>query len=77
MGNIPWGFWPAHDWVTILSRENRLTNVTANLYFNPAFYRRSTYYMCMGNAAIIADEAGPERYRTSRSMPRRGMTKSG
>jgi hypothetical protein len=62
MGNIPWGFWPAHDWVTPLSRENRLTDAGANLYFNPSFYRRSAYYMCMGNAAIVADEQGQTRY---------------
>ena len=62
MGNIPWGFWPACDWGTHLGQENRLTDAKANLCFNPSFYRRSTYYMCMGNAAIVADEQGPCRY---------------
>lgn len=71
MGKIPWGYYPAYDWFmpvvpdirTHVRRPDTFRQKARGwLNLQPSFYRRTTYYMCMGGAAIIMDEAGHLRY---------------
>jgi len=76
MGNIPWGFGPAHDWrarpvriPTALMGYNPKVVLYPGvrrgqgwLHLHPSFYRRTCYYMAIGDAAFIRDEQTHSRY---------------
>jgi hypothetical protein len=71
MWNVPYGYFPAYDWLARISppmyshmQKPRMgyQNQQGLLKISPSLYERLWVYNLMGNAAIIADESDHSRY---------------
>ena len=71
MWNVPFGYFPAYDWLARISppmyshmQNPRMgyQNQQGLLKISPSLYERIWVYNLMGNAAIIADESDHSRY---------------
>ena len=71
MWNVPYGYFPAYDWLARISPpmyshmqtpRAGYQNQQGLIKISPSLYERLYIYMFMGNAAIIADESDHSRY---------------